>query len=59
MMINVTLMGPQLPETERPRAVQLVFPTAHELEDSLSCPICLGLLLDPLIAACCQNNMCL
>jgi hypothetical protein len=41
-----------------PRPPQLVVPAAHELEDALSCPICLGLLLDPLIAACCQNNYC-
>ena len=49
---------PPPPETEKPRAAQLVVPAAHELEDALSCPICLGLLLDPLIAACCQNNFC-
>ena len=35
-----------------------MIPAAHELADALSCPICLGLLVDPLIAACCQNNFC-
>ena len=31
---------------------------AEQLADALSCPICLGLLKDPLIAACCHNNFC-
>ena len=38
-------------------AAELVVP-AEQLADVLSCPICLGLLKDPLIAACCQNNFC-
>ena len=40
------------------RCPQLVVVPAEQLADALSCPVCLGLLLDPLIAACCQNNFC-
>ena len=36
---------------------ELVVPP-EQLVDALSCPICLQLLTDPLIAACCQNNFC-
>ena len=31
---------------------------AARLNSVLSCPICLGIMLDPLITACCQNNFC-
>ena len=31
---------------------------AARLNSVLSCPICLGMMLDPLITACCQNNFC-
>lgn len=45
------------PPTEPGTTHELVVP-AEQLVDVLSCPICLELLKDPLIAACCQNNFC-
>eukprot|EP00964_Phaeocystis_antarctica_P013303 scaffold7277_cov62-Phaeocystis_antarctica.AAC.2 len=45
------------PPKEPGTAHELVVP-AEQLVDALSCPICLELLRDPLIAACCQNNFC-
>ena len=45
------------PLAEQGTAHELVVP-AEQLVDALSCPICLELLKDPLIAACCQNNFC-
>ena len=45
------------PPTEPGTTHELAVP-AEQLVDVLSCPICLELLKDPLIAACCQNNFC-
>ena len=49
---------PTEPETAPPATVDVLSCSATQLADALSCPICLELLKDPLIAACCQNNFC-
>ena len=52
-----TDVDPDVPNTSKEAAPELVVP-AEQLVDALSCPICLQLLTDPLIAACCHNNFC-